>query len=92
MIPGADKGMTTRRGTGCPNCSNTGFSGATGIFEVLPFTETVRSQVARGGTADQIEAAARSAGMRPMAASGLVKVRDGAVSADELDRVLRFSV
>ena len=92
MIPGADKGMTTRRGTGCPNCGKTGFSGATGIFEVLPFTEPVRAEVARGGTAAQIEAAARAAGMRPMAASGLSKVRDGAVSVEELDRVLRFSV
>lgn len=92
MIPGADKGMTTRRGTGCPNCGKTGFLGATGIFEVLPFTEPVRAEVARGGTAAQIEAAARAAGMRPMVASGLAKVRDGAVSAEELDRVLRFSV
>lgn len=92
MIPGADKGMTTRRGTGCPNCAKTGFSGATGIFEVLPFTEPVRAEVARGATAAQIEGAARSAGMRPMAASGLAKVRDGIVSAEELDRVLRFSV
>jgi type II secretory ATPase GspE/PulE/Tfp pilus assembly ATPase PilB-like protein len=92
MIPGADKGMTTRKGTGCPNCGNTGFSGATGIFEVLPFTEPVRAEVARGGTAAQIDAAARAAGMRPMAMSGLAKVRDGVVSAEELDRVLRFSV
>ncbi len=92
MIPGADKGMTTRRGTGCPNCGKSGFSGATGIFEVLPFTEPVRAEVARGGTAAQIDAAARSAGMRPMVTSGLAKVRDGEVSAEELDRVLRFSV
>jgi hypothetical protein len=30
--------------------------------------------------------------MRPMVTSGLAKVRDGEVSAEELDRVLRFSV
>jgi type II secretory ATPase GspE/PulE/Tfp pilus assembly ATPase PilB-like protein len=91
MIPGAEKGMTTRIGTGCPNCGKTGFSGATGIFEVLPFTESVRAEVARQGTATAIEVAAREAGMRPMVASGLAKVRDGDVSAEELDRVLRFS-
>jgi type IV pilus assembly protein PilB len=90
-IPGAKPGMVTRAGTGCPNCGKTGFGGATGIFEVLPFTEPVRAQVARGATASQIEAAARAAGMRPMVASGLAKVRDGVVSVDELDRVLRFS-
>jgi len=89
-IPGADKGMTTRRGSGCPNCGKTGFSGATGIFEVLPFTEPVRAQVARGSSAEQNAAAAHAAGMRPMIASGLAKVRDGVVSPEELDRVLRF--
>jgi len=91
-IPGAAKGMTTRRGSGCPNCGKTGFAGATGIFEVLPFTEPVRAQIARDAPADELTAAARAAGMRPMIASGLAKVRDGLVSTDELDRVLRFSV
>ena len=90
-IPGAQPGMLTRKGSGCPNCGKTGFGGATGIFEVLPFTEPVRAQVARSGTAAAIEAAARAAGMRPMVASGLAKVRDGVVSVDELDCVLRFS-
>ena len=91
-IPGAEKNMTTRRGTGCPNCGKTGYQGATGIFEVLPFTEPVRAQIARAATAEQLAAAAKAAGMRPMIASGLAKVRDGVVSADELDRVLRFNV
>jgi len=91
MIPGAQKGMTTRKGSGCPNCQNSGYSGATGIFEVLPFTDPVRAQISRGASADTLEAAARSAGMRSMIASGLTKVRDGLVSPEELDRVLRFS-
>ena len=90
-IPGATKGMTTRKGSGCPNCNKTGFSGATGIFEVLPFAEPVRTRIARDGSAADLEAAARAAGMRSLAASGLAKVRDGVVSAEELDRVLRFS-
>lgn len=91
-IPGASAGMTTRKGSGCPNCGKSGFAGATGIFEVLPFTEPVRAHVARGATKEQLEAAALAAGMRPMVASGLAKVKDGLVSAEELDRVLRFSV
>jgi len=91
-IPGAEKGMTTRKGTGCPNCGKSGFAGATGIFEVLPFTEPVRGEVARDATRDQLSAAALAAGMRPMVASGLAKVREGIVSAEELDRVLRFGV
>ncbi len=90
-VPGADPGMAVRHGLGCASCSQTGFAGATGIFEVLPFTEPVRAAIARGGTEEQIGAAAHAAGMRPMISSGLAKLQDGVVSADELDRVLRFA-
>jgi len=90
-IPGATPGMTVKRGTGCPNCGKSGFVGATGIFEVLPFGEPVRAVIAQGGSATEIEAMARAAGMRPIIASGLSRVTDGSVSAEELDRVLRFA-
>lgn len=90
-IPGVTADDVNRTGTGCPNCGKTGFRGAVGIFEVLPFTEPVRTKVATGASASEIAAAADAAGMRPLAASGLARVRSGAVSADELDRVLRFS-
>jgi general secretion pathway protein E len=89
-IPGAPEGLVNKAGTGCPNCGKSGFRGVTGIFEVLPFTEAVRSVVARAGDVDAISGAAKAAGMRPLIASGLAKVASGAVSAEELDRVLRF--
>lgn len=79
------------KGTGCAGCLNTGFQGVTGIFEVLPFTEQVRVPIARALSADDILAAAKSAGMRPMIAAGALKVAEGLVSPEELDRVMRFS-
>lgn len=90
-IPGAAKGTVSKRGAGCANCGRTGFLGATGIFEVLPFTEPVRGVISRGAAEAEIVQAARSAGMRPMVASGLAKVREGLVSPEELNRVLRFA-
>jgi type II secretory ATPase GspE/PulE/Tfp pilus assembly ATPase PilB-like protein len=91
-LPGAPAGLAARAGSGCPNCGKTGFRGVTGIFEVLPFSEPVRSVVASGGSAAEITAAATKAGMRPLSASGLARVVSGEVSAEELGRVLRFSV
>jgi type II secretory ATPase GspE/PulE/Tfp pilus assembly ATPase PilB-like protein len=90
-IPGAPNDIISKVGTGCPNCGRTGFSGVTGIFEVLPFTDPVRAVVARGGSAKELTDAALAAGMRPLVASGLAKVSAGLVSAGELDRVLRPS-
>jgi general secretion pathway protein E len=91
LIPGAPAGLAAKTGTGCANCGNTGYLGATGIFEVLPFTESVRASIARGESSEGIENAATAAGMRPMIASGLSKVEDGRVSPEELNRVLRFA-
>jgi type II secretory ATPase GspE/PulE/Tfp pilus assembly ATPase PilB-like protein len=90
-IPGAPAGLANMAGTGCPNCAKTGFGGVTGIFEVLPFTDSVRAVVACGGSAEELAEAAHAAGMRSLAASGLAKVSAGLVSADELDRVLRLT-
>lgn len=90
-IPGAPAGLVNKAGTGCPDCAKTGFGGVTGIFEVLPFTDPLRAVVALGGSVEALAEAARAAGMRSLAASGLAKVSAGLVSADELDRVLRLS-
>ncbi len=90
-IPGASPAMTTYAGAGCTNCGSTGFAGITGLFEVLPFTEPVRAAIAGSAPAAEIESRAIAAGMRPMVAAGLVKVEQGIVSAEELNRVLRFA-
>jgi type II secretory ATPase GspE/PulE/Tfp pilus assembly ATPase PilB-like protein len=90
-IPGLGADFTERAGAGCPNCGNTGFRGMTGVFEVLPFTEPVRATVARVPSAETLSAAAAAAGMRPLQVSGLEKAREGVVSLEELDRVLRMS-
>lgn len=91
QLPGAPSDLMPLSGVGCPACSETGFAGTSGLFEVLPFTEPVRASIARGGSAEQIAEVAIAEGMRPMVASGLSKVQDGLVSLEELDRVLRFA-
>jgi type II secretory ATPase GspE/PulE/Tfp pilus assembly ATPase PilB-like protein len=90
-LSGVPADFVERAGTGCPNCAKTGFRGMTGVFEVLPFTEPVRAVVAHDASASDLAAAAKAAGMRPLVVSGLEKARDGVVSLEELDRVLRLS-
>ena len=90
-IPGAPAGLRDKAGSGCPNCGKSGFRGATAIHEVLPFTESVRATVGRSASAGEIAAAAGAAGMRPLMVAGLARVKAGDVSADELNRVLRFT-
>lgn len=89
-LPGVTPDIVNKAGLGCPNCGKTGFRGAIGIFEVLPFTEPIRARVAAAASAEDLAAAASAAGMRALAESGLARVRAGQVSADELARVLRI--
>jgi len=91
LIPGATPETVTYAGAGCEHCGRTGFSGITGLFEVLPFTEPVRAAIACNAPAAEIEGRALAAGMRPMVDAGLAKVEQGLVSAEELNRVLRFA-
>lgn len=90
-LTGLPKGTVNMSGAGCASCVKTGFQGVTGIFEVLPFTGPVRAAVATAASRAGIEEAVRSAGMRPLLASGAARVASGQVSAEELDRVLRFA-
>ncbi|MBN1193258.1 MAG: Flp pilus assembly complex ATPase component TadA [Coriobacteriia bacterium] len=90
-IPGATKGFRDKKGSGCPNCGKSGFKGATAIFEVLPFTESVRTTISRAGWQAEIATSAAESGMRTLASAGLTRVKSGEVSAEELNRVLRFA-
>jgi type II secretory ATPase GspE/PulE/Tfp pilus assembly ATPase PilB-like protein len=90
-IPGASPATVSYASAGCASCGTSGFGGLTGLFEVLPFAESVRAAIATNAGAGDIESRAIAAGMRPMVAEGLAKVEQGIVSAEELNRVLRFA-
>ena len=79
---------TLRRAAGCPRCSNTGYRGRVGIFQLLRMSDELESLVASGASRDMLERAAFEAGMRPLWDDGLAKVRDGVTSVEELARVL----
>lgn len=77
------------RGTACCACERSGYSGRTGIFEVLLPDDEMRACIVSGGTGFDLDALARQRGFQPMAAHGLELVRCGETTAVELRRVLR---
>jgi general secretion pathway protein E len=76
------------RGEGCPVCSNRGYRGRTGVFEVLHMTDKIKRLVMAGGSAIDIRDAAVTDGMVLMQECGLAKVLDGSTSPEELIRVI----
>jgi type IV pilus assembly protein PilB len=76
------------RGTGCPACRQTGYSGRTGIVEILEVGDTVRTHIMRGSPDAEIRKGAIDAGMRPIGEDGLAKVLSGRTTLDEVTRVV----
>ncbi len=72
---------------GCPRCSNTGYRGRVGIYEVMTITEEIRTQILQHASVDDIAATAAQQGMRRLHEDGIDKVRDGLTSLEEVERM-----
>jgi type IV pilus assembly protein PilB len=71
------------RAVGCSACSN-GYKGRVGIYQVMPITEAIQTIILSQGTAMDISAQAKSEGVRDLRESGLIKVRAGVTTLEEV--------
>ncbi len=81
-------GGSVRKKHGCAHCNDTGFKGRTGVYQLLPMSETVARLAARGAAHDEIAAVAAESGMRSLWDDGLDKVAAGITTFEELARVV----
>lgn len=75
------------RAVGCPQCRQTGYSGRTGIHELLVMDDAMRRGILDGLDSASLHAKATAAGMHTLYEDGLRKVVDGVTTLDELLRV-----
>jgi type IV pilus assembly protein PilB len=80
--------ITFYRAAGCDHCNHTGYRGRVGIFEIMPVTDTLRRLIAQRGSEASLRDAAVSAGMLTLGEDGLVKVKTGVTTPEELLRVV----
>ena len=73
--------------TGCDNCFGTGYKGRVGIYEVMPISDEMRQVIMRNGNALDIAAQAQREGVRNLRQSGLLKVKQGVTSLEEVEAV-----
>ncbi len=69
---------------GCEQCNGTGYKGRLGIYQVMPVTEAIQEIILSHGTALQIAEQARKEGVRTLRDSGLIKVKRGETSLEEV--------
>jgi type IV pilus assembly protein PilB len=73
---------------GCSGC-NEGYKGRVGVYQVMPLAEDIAKIILAGGNAIQIADAARSAGIRDLRASAVLKLKQGVTSLAEINRVTK---
>ena len=78
-----DGSWTPYRAVGCSACSN-GYRGRVGIYQVMPITEEIQRIILTEGTAVDIAVQAQREGVRDLRQSGLVKVRAGVTTLEEV--------
>jgi type IV pilus assembly protein PilB len=71
---------------GCDQCTG-GYKGRVGIYQVMPITEKMRALILSGGNAMEMAILSKSEGVNDLRASGLVKVRQGITSLEEINRI-----
>jgi type IV pilus assembly protein PilB len=72
---------------GCEVCKNSGYKGRTGLYQVMPISEQINTIIMKNGNAIEIAAQAKREGVKDMRQAGLVKVRQGITSLEEVEAV-----
>ena len=80
-------GFRCWRGKGCDRCNQIGYRGRIALYEVMPVDEEIRNLVLKRAPADEIKRAAIAQGMRTLRQNGIIKVRKGITTVEEVLRV-----
>ncbi len=78
--------FTVYKGRGCDKCNNTGYKGRVALIEVMNIDDDIRELILSGGTAIDIKRKAAESGMISLRRSGLIKIKDGVTTIEEVVR------
>jgi general secretion pathway protein E len=80
------------RGAGCAACSQTGYRGRTGIFELLVLDDEVRRLIGAKADSSAIKQAAMAKGMVTLKQEGAEKVIQGLTTLEEVMRITQQEI
>ena len=72
------------KAVGCDRCKGSGYKGRVGIYEVMPVTEAIQHIILKNGSSIEIAAQAHREGVKNLRQSGLLKVKQGVTSLEEV--------
>jgi type IV pilus assembly protein PilB len=88
----ANKEYAFYKAVGCRHCSQMGYQGRLGVFEVMVMNEELRKLAVAKSSSDEIMRQARKSGMVNLREDGLLKVMNGVTSLEEVFRVTQVDV
>ena len=78
------QGGKIMEGQGCIECNSTGYKGRAGVYEVMTITPVLRDLILQRASAIEIKRAAVQGGMLTLRRDGLMKLRRGLTSVEEI--------
>jgi type IV pilus assembly protein PilB len=84
--PDEVKSFPVYKGKGCPICNNTGYKGRIGLYEVMPMKEEIKELVLSRASTSEIKKEAMRLGMKTLRQSGIMKIKDGVTTIEEVLR------
>ncbi len=74
------------KGKGCSICNYTGYKGRIGLYEVMPMKEEIKELVLARASTSEIKKEAIRLGMKTLRQSGIIKIREGLTTIEEVLR------
>jgi len=84
--PGTFPDDIVYKGQGCSNCSQSGYKGRVGLYEVMPISSELRTMILKGASSDEVAKFARQEGMITLRDDGIDKIKKGVTTVEELMR------
>ncbi|HAT30277.1 MAG TPA: type IV-A pilus assembly ATPase PilB [Janthinobacterium sp.] len=69
---------------GCERCNGGGYKGRVGIYQIMPITDAIEKIILSNGNSMQIARQSESEGVKSLRRSGLMKVKQGLTSLEEV--------
>jgi type IV pilus assembly protein PilB len=80
------KDLNILKPKGCEVCNNTGYKGRIALYEVMPINDDIREMILNRTQSREIKKKAIDQGMITLRRSGLIKIKDGITSVEEVLR------
>ncbi|MBI4542272.1 MAG: Flp pilus assembly complex ATPase component TadA, partial [Gemmatimonadetes bacterium] len=78
------EGMTFYKGKGCEQCAGSGYKGRAGLYEVMALSPELRRLILKGASTAELQEQAVSDGMLTLRMDGVVKIKKGITTLEEV--------